>query len=258
MSRDSKHLPKSVLLEETGSPAIIRLTVLFSVAVLAAFLYWATVTKIAEVASAPGQVVPQGNIQKIQHLKGGIMERLEVQEGSVVEKGQLLLTLKVPIIRAGIDFFEIVRVNAPVKGIVHHLKANTAGEVVAAGETLLEIIPHDAPLTAEIHISPKDIGHIAVGESVTLKFMAYDFARYGGLSGTLNTISGTTFSDGNHEPYYKGWVKPNQNQIGAIPGTNPLLPGMTLIAEIKTGEKSILEYLLKPIFTSASQAMRER
>ena len=258
MSRDSKHLPKSVLLEETGSPAIIRLAVLFSVLVLVSFLYWGNQTKIGEVATAPGQMAPQGNVQKIQHLNGGVMDHLAVEEGQTVEQGQLLLTLKIPITRAGIEFFESVSIHAPVKGTVHKLKATTAGEVVTPGETLLELVPFGILMMAEIHISPRDIGHIVVGEPVTLKFMAYDFARYGGISGTLVKLSATTFNETGKEPYYKGWVKPTVNYIGKDPTVNPLLPGMTLLAEVKTGEKSILEYLLKPIFTSASEAMRER
>jgi len=258
MSRKSKHLPKSVLLEETGSPVIIKLVILFSILVVGGFLVWSHETRLSEVSIAAGTIVPQGNIRKVQHLTGGQVERLFVEEGQVVKKGERLMTIIVPVVREGIEFHEKVAIRSPGAGVLHSLKVTARGEVVMAGETLAEIIPQGVPLIAEIRISPQDIGHVGVGDEVRLKFTAFDFARYGGLAGTLVKVSGTTISKSNQDPYYQGWVKPAALFIGTDQARNQLIPGMILSAEIKTGEKTILEYLLKPIFTSANEAMRER
>jgi membrane fusion protein, adhesin transport system len=86
----------------------------------------------------------------------------------------------------------------------------------------------------------------------------YDFARYGGVYGKLEEISATTFVDEEGNPFYRGKVSLEKDYIGNDPKAFPVLPGMTLQADIITGEKTVMEYLLKPIFVSARQALRER
>lgn len=147
---------------------------------------------------------------------------------------------------------------SPVRGIVKGLKLHTVGGVVAPGEVLLEIVPMDEELIVETRISPYDIGHVQVNQPAKVKVIAYDFARYGAISGVLKSISASTFRDDDGVPFYKGIIDLDKNHLGDDPDTNLVLPGMTVQADINTGEKSILQYLLKPIYVSASQAFRER
>lgn len=149
-------------------------------------------------------------------------------------------------------------IRAPTNGIVHGLQGYASGSVIAPGATVLEIVPQGESLKAEIKISSRDIGHVQIGQSIVLKFTTYDFARYGGLSGKLEEVSATTFFDPTGKPYYRGSVTIHQNYLGANPQRNPILPGMTVQADIKTGEKTVMEYLLKPVFTSVQEALRER
>ncbi len=137
-----------------------------------------------------------------------------------------------------------LEIKAPVEGFIHGLTKHTIGGVITSGSTILEIVPQNRRLEGEIQISSKDIGHVRVGQVVVLKFTTYDFARYGGLEGTLKDISATTVLDEAGEPYYKGLVRLNRDYLGDNPNSQKVLPGLTLQADIITGQKTVLEYLL--------------
>jgi len=148
-------------------------------------------------------------------------------------------------------------VRAPVSGIVKGLGVNTIGAIARPGETLMEIVPMNDELVVQVKIPPQHIGHLKVGQSVKVKLSSYDFARYGLLNGTLEQISATTFTGESGERYYQGKIKLEHNYVGKDKN-NLVVPGMTVMAEIITGEKTILQYLLKPIHNSLKTAFSER
>ena len=150
-----------------------------------------------------------------------------------------------------------LNVTSPVKGLVKGVAVNTVGGVVSPGQTLMEIVPLDKPLEVQVKISPKDIGHLKPGQNVKIKFSSYDFSRYGSADGILNEISATTFSGENSERFYRGRVSLTDRYIGGN-AANPVLPGMTVMTDIITGEKTILQYLLKPIQVAINTAFQER
>jgi HlyD family secretion protein/adhesin transport system membrane fusion protein len=149
-------------------------------------------------------------------------------------------------------------VQAPVRGVVKGLKVNTIGAVVQPGSPLMSIVPLDEALVVEAKIPPHQIGNIVIGQPVKIKVSAYEFARYGTVSGTVEGISATTFSDTGGLPYYRGKIKLAKTYVGENRTLHPVLPGMTVMAEIITGEKTVLDYLLKPIHASLSSAFSER
>lgn len=148
-------------------------------------------------------------------------------------------------------------VRAPVSGIVKGLAVNTVGAVVMPGETLMEIVPMDGDLVVQVKIPPQHIGHLKIGQAVKVKLSSYDFARYGLIDGSLQHISATTFSGEGGERYYQGRIHLHKNYVGTN-AQNLIFPGMTVMAEIITGEKTILQYLLKPIHNSFKTAFSER
>jgi len=151
-----------------------------------------------------------------------------------------------------------LEVRSPVYGLVKGLKINTIGSIIEPGKTLMEIVPIDKNLVIEARISPKDIGHIQIGQTVRAKVSSYDFSRYGAVIGKLEFISATTFTDQNNKHYYSARIKLSKNYVGNNPDKNIILPGMTVEADIVTGEKTILDYLLKPIHLSLKTAFTER
>ena len=147
---------------------------------------------------------------------------------------------------------------APVDGIVKGLEINATNAVVKPGETLLEMVPIDGAIEVEAEISPRDIGHISVGQDVDIRITSYDFATYGSVKGELTHISASTFQSEDGSPYYRARISLDQNYLGDNPSYNPLLPGMVVEANIITGSKSIMDYMLKPIYGGFSTSFHER
>lgn len=435
--RSNRHVPslnRSLHIEEGRPPHSSRMNILIACGIVFAFIVWAAITPIDEIASATGQVIPTGFIKNVQHLEGGIISELKVHEGDMVKEGQILIILdgkgaqseleqalakeaslriKAERLRAfGLEqkpnFAEFVaghknlvddqqaiydmqfrnrndqraviekqqeqqkalldiqlgqekdlreelaivekqssvdkglfdkklttgttyrnsatkvsnvrkeldqvlnqmqqtrqavaeadnkltelsthlrndaltemgnvtaeiaqvkesitklqdRVNrleikAPVSGIVKGLKTNTLSGVIQPGEEILQIVPENA-MEIEAQINPKDIGNTQIGQDVTIKVSAYDYSRFGSVDGKLHAISASTFMDENKKPYYKAFITLDQLFVGKNPKVNHISVGMTVQVEIHTGEKTLLQYLVKPVYNAVKTSFRER
>jgi len=149
-------------------------------------------------------------------------------------------------------------IRSPVEGIIKDLKVSP-GSVVMANETITEVVPTSTTLLVETKINSRDIGHVSLGSKVKIKVTAFDYARYGVLRGTLKRLSATTFyDDKTNKVYYKGIISLDKSHLSRGKQRYDLIPGMLVEADIVTGKKSIMEYLLKPIYSSLSNAMTER
>ncbi len=155
------------------------------------------------------------------------------------------------------DRVKRLQVSSPARGIVKGLTVTTVGAVVQPGQVLMEIVPMDEELMVQVKIPPQHIGHLKAGQDVQVKFSSFDFSRYGFVSGKIDQISATTFNGENGERYYQGMVTLDKNYVGEDK-RNLVLPGMTVMADIITGQKTILQYLLKPIHNSLKSAFTER
>ncbi len=430
-----RHLSYPLLLEQAGPPILVRIQILLLIVAVFGFLIWAAITQLKETVQASGEVIPSGSVIAIQHLEGGIVSKILVRDGDLVEIGDVLIRLdssaalaqqKENDVRAVIleiraerltasaenrrpkfddlpkKFSEIVRaekaifrqneeeirnelrilmhqkrqriaelevlksqarklvdragilskqksmresllarglvskilyfqtlvqhgaavgeleevrgkivgarstirevqskikqvrssyrnksldeagsvaaelasvretafalrdrverleVKAPVHGIIKGLTTNTVGGVVQPGGIISEIVPIDEELIVEVRINPLDIGHIRKGQKADIKITTYDFSRFGAIEGHIINISGTTFKDREGEVYYKASIRLNKTYVGTDKFANPVLPGMISEISIGTGQRTLLEYLLKPIFLSFESAFNER
>jgi len=147
---------------------------------------------------------------------------------------------------------------APSRGIVKGLITHTIGAVIAPGDVLLEIVPFEDEMVAEVQIHPRDVGHLRVGQEAQVKVTTYDASKHGMVTGTLRRISASTFQDQDGQPFFKATITLDTNFVGHDPAQNPVLPGMQVDANIRTGSKSLLRYLLKPVYRSLDVAFRER
>jgi HlyD family type I secretion membrane fusion protein len=154
------------------------------------------------------------------------------------------------------DRVKRLELRAPADGMVKGLAVKMAGEVVSPGQVVLEVVPTSGGLAVESRVATKDVGSLSVGQPVTVKVTAYDFARFGAVAGTLEQISATTFLDENGQPYYKARIGLAQDWVGRR--DNVVLPGMVVQADITTGEKTLLQYLLKPIYVALGRSFTER
>lgn len=176
------------------------------------------------------------------------MSRLGVVTGELAEVEENLSRARDRVTR--------LIVKSPVEGVIKGLAVNHPGEVVAPGQLLMEVVPGNGEMQIESRIATKDVGAVAVGQTVRVKVTAFDFARYGSIDGMLDQISATTFFDEANQPYYKAKISVSQDWVGRE--SNKLIPGMVVQADILTGEKTLIEYLLKPIYIAATQAFTER
>ncbi len=148
-------------------------------------------------------------------------------------------------------------ITSPVRGYIKGLGVHTLGGVVEAGKLLLEIVPINTPLQLEAIIEPQDIARVHEGEKVKIKVSAYDYARYGYATGHVSNVSASTFQTAEGRAFYKTKIALDQPYIGNADSGARLSAGMTVDASIITGEKTVLQYLLKPVYTLSEGAFRE-
>ena len=150
-------------------------------------------------------------------------------------------------------------VRSPVAGIVNTVHITTVGGVVQPGAPLIEIVPIEDTLLVEARIRPSDVAFLHPGQTATVKITAYDFSIYGGLEGTIERISAdTTTDEQTGESFYRVIVRTDRNYLGDEANPLPIIPGMVTSVDILTGEKTVLEYLLKPLIKARTEALRER
>ena len=148
-------------------------------------------------------------------------------------------------------------ITAPVDGTVLSLTVKTIGGVVNAGQQLAQIVPEKVPLYVDAALDNQDIGFVKPSQRVVVKVATYPFQRYGYLEGTVENISPDAIQDDKKGLIYKAKIKLNdeksskQNQL-------KLLPGMSVSAEITTGQRRIIEFFLDPLMTKADESLKVR
>ncbi|KFC94445.1 HlyD family type I secretion periplasmic adaptor subunit [Leminorella grimontii] len=162
------------------------------------------------------------------------------------------------------DVMNRTTIVAPVRGTVNNIKVTTVGGVIQQGGEIMTITPLEDQLLVEAKIKPSDVAFLRPGLPATVKITAYDYAIYGGLQGTLEHISSGTLKDEEKaragrgdSTYYRVFVRTDKAALMAKDRVFPIIPGMIATVEIKTGEKTILDYILKPVL-KAREAFRER
>lgn len=157
-----------------------------------------------------------------------------------------------------LDEVRRLQVRSPVNGIVKSYTVKTIGGVIAPGSVVAEVVPLGDQLEGFLRVKPSDIGNVQRGQRAELKVLAYDYNRYGTISGVVRSISAGTFQDEKTgEPYYKVRASLSRDYAGKNEGRNLLVPGMTLTADILTDRTNLLMYLLGPIRRGFGDAMQQ-
>lgn len=148
-------------------------------------------------------------------------------------------------------------ITAPVDGTVLSLTVKTIGGVVNAGQQLAQIVPEKVPLYVDAALDNQDIGFVKPGQRVVVKVATYPFQRYGYLEGTVEDISPDAIQDDKKGLIYKAKIKLN-NDKSSKQNQLKLLPGMSVSAEITTGQRRIIEFFLDPLMTKADESLKVR
>ena len=147
---------------------------------------------------------------------------------------------------------------APVDGVVQQLAVHTLGAVVKPADALLVVVPRDAELVADAMVLNRDAGFVHQGQAVEVKLEAYPFTRYGVVPAVLESISRDAIEDKEQGLVYMARVRLLQDHIVVDGRKSPLSPGLSATAEIKTGDRPIIDYLLSPLARRMHEAGRER
>ncbi len=147
------------------------------------------------------------------------------------------------------------QIHSPVTGTVKQLYFNTRGGVISAGQEIAEIVPLDDSLLLEVKIQPRDIAFLRPGQETVVKFTAYDFVIYGGLTGIVEQIGADSIIDEEGNAFYNVKVRTTESFNR---DDMPIIPGMVAEVDVLTGKKSVLNYLAKPILRAKQYALTER
>jgi adhesin transport system membrane fusion protein len=168
-----------------------------------------------------------------------------------------------PNLNARLDTFKRTTLKAPVNGVVKNVRITTLGASVPPSAPILDIVPADAKLLFEARLDPKDVSHVYPDLPVAIKMAAYDTAIYGELAGKVVLVSPDTFREDARPAetaqggYYRVMIESTIDPANHKQKNMQIIPGMTATTQIKTGDKTIMQYLMKPL-SKAKEAFRER
>ena len=197
---------------------------------------------------------------ELQNQINDVRNQYYVQAREELSKANTDVETQQQVIKGKSDSLNRTIFKAPVRGVVKEIDVMTLGGVVPQNGKLMTIVPLDEQLLIEARISPRDIAFIHPGQEALVKITAYDYSIYGGLKGQVTVISPDTLRDEVKQDqfYYRVYIRTDTDKLYNKAGKAfAITPGMVSSVDIKTGQKTILEYLLKP-FNKAKEALRER
>lgn len=153
---------------------------------------------------------------------------------------------------------KLTTLTAPVRGTVQQLAAHTEGGVVTEAQALLVIVPQDGSVTAEVTLENKDIGFVYPGQAAEIKLETFPYTRYGTVGATVKTVASDAVTDDKRGALFPVTLILQKTRIDGDGKDIKLSPGMNLTAEIKTGQRRIIEFLMSPVQRAGSEALRER
>lgn len=147
---------------------------------------------------------------------------------------------------------------APVDGIVQQLAIHSVGGVVTSAQPLMVVVPEQADVIAEISVANLDIGFVNAGQAAAVKLETFPYTRYGTVSAEVSVVSADAVTDDKRGSFYPAVLKLSQNSMDIDGKRVPISPGMNITAEIKTGHRRIIDFLLSPVQRAGTESLRER
>ncbi|MCK0120917.1 HlyD family efflux transporter periplasmic adaptor subunit [Loktanella sp. F6476L] len=181
-------------------------------------------------------------------VTGAELERAAGYSETLQELAQLGQSL-----RQANDQLSRTVITSPMRGVVNNLSITTIGGVVRPGEEIAQITPLGDELFVEARVKPQDVANVVAGQRATIKFSAYDYTIYGSMSGEVQFVSADTFKDDRQpdaDPHYKVTLRVDRDNLDQRQSQIAMRPGLQASVELHTGEKSVLQYLTKPLYRS--------
>jgi len=205
----------------------------------------------------------RGQLAESQARKVNVKTAFRSQADEDLAKSRGDLAVLEENIKSAQDRVRRADLKSPVYGIVNKINVTTIGAVVQPGASLMEIVPLEDTLLVEGRIRPQDIAFIRPKQDAVVKISAYDSNVYGSLKGKVERISADTIAEDKgakeeKETFYRVTVTTEINHLGTAENPLPIIPGMIATVEILTGQKTVLDYLIKPARMLRDEALRER
>jgi HlyD family type I secretion membrane fusion protein len=196
----------------------------------------------------------EGALSEIEQVTDEIIQEARTERSKLIEQVDEL-TAELDALNTRQGRREIV---ATVNGYIQNVPETKAGAVLQPGGVVAEIVPSEGGVIMEAMVTPRDIGFVRQGQKAIIKIDAFDFSRFGSISGKVLRISPTAFkNERDGSSFYKVDIELEKQHIGSDEGRR-LMPGMTAEADIVTGEKTVFQYIAKPVFIGLDTAFSER
>jgi len=205
----------------------------------------------------------KGQLAEVRSRKANATGAFRAQADEDLAKSRGDLAVLEENIKSAQDRVRRADLKSPVYGIVNKINVTTIGAVVQPGASLMEIVPLEDTLLVEGRIRPQDIAFIRPHQDAVVKISAYDSNVYGSLKGKVERISADTIAEDKgakeeKETFYRVTVRTEINHLGTAENPLPIIPGMIATVEVLTGQKTVLDYLIKPARMLRDEALRER
>ncbi len=207
----------------------------------------------------------KGQLAEVKARKANATASFRAQADEDLAKSRGDLAVLEQNIKSAQDRVRRADLKSPVYGIVNKVNVTTIGAVVQPGASLMEIVPLEDTLLVEGRIRPQDIAFIRPGQDAVVKISAYNSNVFGSLKGKVERISADTIADEHAnergekpETFYRIMVRTKTNHLGNPDHPLPIIPGMVATVEVLTGQKTVLDYLMKPVRLLRDEALRER
>jgi RTX toxin transport system membrane fusion protein len=207
------------------------------------------ISKLAILKAEATTIGSETRLQRAEWLKS-VRERLRQEQQALIDLQQE----KVKANERSQQHF----VTAPVSGTVQQIKAQASNGVLSQGQELMTLVPDGVELLAEINLLNKDVGFVLPGQEVEVKIDSFPYTKYGTVKAEVRNISRDSMQDERLGLVFPTYLTLSKSEIAAAGETIDLTSGMTITAEIKTGDRQILSYILSPLEEYQSEALRER
>ncbi len=193
-------------------------------------------------------LVDQGVESRMELIR--LLQRISEAEAQLLKAEEMEPILK--------DRLQRSTVKTPMDGIVNRVLFTTTGGVVQSGEPIVEIVPIEEDFLIEVEVSPKDIAYVLEGQSAIIKLTAFDFSKFGSMSGTVINVGADSIQKEDGTIWYICEIAVDKSAATSLGKTVKIIPGMVAQVDIISGEKTVMEYLLQPVTKIANEAFRER
>lgn len=197
-------------------------------------------------------------IREARGKREAAVKSFQAQSASELTRTTTELNAQQQLLPSFEDRLQRTEVRAPTRGVVNRLFITTLGGVSKPGEPLLELVPAEDKLVIEARIRPQDIAFVKIGQPARIKLTAYDYTVFGVMDGQVKQISADVVPVDREQSFYMARVEIEKQNIESLGKKLPIIPGMQAQVDIVTGNKSVLDYLTKPIKALKENAFRER